>query len=196
MSESPEQALADIARQLYERGVPFALVGGLAVSIRGEVRFTRAVDLATVVATDGATESLVHELGASSYLLIAVVEHAAKNRLATARLESPNGVVIDLLAASCGVESEVVAHATLVTLENIGEIPVARAEDLLAMKVLSMSERRLQDHLDAVSLLLTNPALDLNAVRALLRDITQRGYHRDQDLLAKLDVILAEVRAD
>jgi predicted nucleotidyltransferase len=177
-----------------DRDVRFALVGGLAVSIRGEVRFTRDVDVAVAVEADEAVESLVRGLRSSGYTPIAVVEHETMRRLATARLESPHGVVVDLRAASSGIESEVVARATLVAIEGVGDVPVARAEELLAMKVLSMTARRLQDRLDALSLLLTNPALDIEAVRALLQEITRRGYHRAQDLVAKLDAVLTEVR--
>lgn len=46
---SPETTLATIARELRDRKIRFALVGGLAVSLRAEVRFTRDVDLAIVV---------------------------------------------------------------------------------------------------------------------------------------------------
>ena len=42
----PEGVLGEIAGHLRELGRPFALVGGLAVSLRAEVRFTRDVDLA------------------------------------------------------------------------------------------------------------------------------------------------------
>jgi hypothetical protein len=37
--------------------------------------------------------------------------------------------------------------------------------------------------------------LDLGAVRANLDLITARGYHRDQDLQAKLEALLTEVRS-
>lgn len=43
---SPDEALVAVAARLRHHRIPFALVGGLAVSIRGEVRFTRDVDLA------------------------------------------------------------------------------------------------------------------------------------------------------
>ena len=39
---SPEGALGDITRRLKAMGVPFALVGGLAVAIRGEARADEA----------------------------------------------------------------------------------------------------------------------------------------------------------
>lgn len=194
MAEAPEAVLGDVARHLRDRGIAFALVGGLAVSIRGEVRFTRDVDLAVAVPTDAAMESLLRDLAGVGYRPIAIVEHEARRRLATARLESPSGVVVDLLAASCGVESEVVARATPIVVDGAGQIPVARAEELVAMKVLSMTERRLQDRLDAINLLLANPSLRLEDVRDLLDLIARRGFDREQDLARKLDALIDEVR--
>ena len=64
----------------------------------------------------------------------------------------------------------------------------------LAMKILSVTERRPQDRIDAISLLLTNPRLDLDAVRADLALIEARGYSRSQDLTAKLHAVLEAVR--
>lgn len=102
--------------------------------------------------------------------------------------------MVGLLAASCGVESEVVARATPVVMEGAGEIPVARAEELVAMKVLSMTERRLQDRLDAINLMLANPSLRLEDVRALLGLIAERGFDRTQNLIKKFDALIEEVR--
>ena len=72
----------------------------------------------------------------------------------------------------------------------MGEIPIARAEELLAMKVLSMTDTRLQDRIDAQHLILYNPGLDLNRVRENLHLITARGFHRQQNLDEKLDALL------
>jgi hypothetical protein len=193
--QGPEVALGDIVRQLRRLEKPFALVGGLAVSLRAEVRFTRDIDLAVAASDDADMERLVYELRDAGYVAIAVVEHQERQRLSTVRLASPSGIVVDLLAASSGIEAEVVARATAVSFEQIGEIPVARAEELLAMKVLSMTERRLQDRIDAINLVLLNEGLDLDAVRENLARITERGYHRDQDLLAKLEAVLASAAA-
>lgn len=189
---SPEAVLGDIAARLAQLGRPFALVGGLAVSLRAEVRFTRDVDLAITAADDADVEQLVHTLGDVGYFPVATVEHLERRRLSTVRLAASSGVVVDLLAASSGIEAEVVARATRIDFGEIGEIPVARAEELLAMKVLSMTPRRLQDRIDAVNLVLMNEQLDLDAVRENLAEITRRGFHRDQDLLAKLAEVLAD----
>ncbi len=191
-----ERALAHVAGELRRLGHPFALIGGLGVSIRGEVRFTRDVDLAVHVGSDAEVEQLVRDLTAAGYSPLALVEQDDKGRLATVRLRSPSSVVVDLLTASSGIEEEVAERATEVVIEGAGPVPVARAEELLALKVLSMTEKRPQDRLDAEALVAMNPGLDVGAVRALLAQIDARGFHRGQDLGAKLDALLAaQVRA-
>ncbi|MCC6665771.1 MAG: nucleotidyltransferase [Polyangiaceae bacterium] len=186
-----ENALRGAVEELRARGRRFALVGGLAVSVRAEVRFTRDVDLAVVVLDDADTEALVFELRGKGYRPLASVEHETQGRLATVRLLAPQGVKVDLLTASSGIEHEVVEGATPVTLEGVGALPVASAEDLLSLKVLSMTDRRLQDRIDADRLVAVNPNLDLGRVRHNLELITARGFHRDQDLLAKLEALIA-----
>lgn len=184
-------ALGNITGELHRLGKPFCIVGGFGVSIRGEVRFTRDVDVAVAVRDDTETEALANELRARGYRVIALVEHDDAKRLATVRLRSPSGITVDLLTASSGIEAEAVARSTPVDIEGAGSIPVAQSEELLAMKVLSMDERRLQDRIDALKLIEVCDTLDLERVRANLRLIEQRGFGRRQDLLEKLEGLLA-----
>jgi hypothetical protein len=123
------------------------------------------------------------------------VEQEERGRLATVRLSSPLGFIVDLLAASTGIESEVIASATLVDFEGVGPIPVASAEDLLAMKLLSARVGRARDWDDARGLLETNPELDLALVRTRLKLILTRGFSRKEDLLTKLERLLSEARS-
>ena len=163
---TPEEALVDVTTRLTRLGVAHALVGGLAISIRAEVRFTRDVDLAISVDSDADVERLTRALAAEGFALVAVVEQDDTKRVAIARLRSPSGIVVDLLAASSGIEHEIVA-----------------------MKVLSMRDARLQDRIDARGLLATGQ-VDLVEVRGLLALIQARGFARGQDLGAKLDALL------
>ncbi len=183
-------ALGQIAGELGRLGTPFCVVGGFGVSLRGEVRFTRDVDVAVLVKTDSEVEALVRELRARGYGVVALVEHDDVRRVATVRLRSPSAVAVDLLTASSGIEAEVIARSTTVAIEGVGAVPVAQAEELLAMKVLSMDDRRLQDRSDALKLIEINEELDLDRVREDLRLIEKRGFHRKQDLLAKLEGLL------
>ena len=181
-----EAALAHLLMQLRRLGIPHALVGGLAVSIRGEVRFTRDVEMAGAVASDAAFESVVRDLAAVGYRVIAQVEHDQVDRLSIIRLRGRDGVVVDLLAASSGIEEEIVAAATPVTIDGAGDVPVARTEDLLVMKLLSMSDRRPTDRADALGLIHAAPDLDLDWVRRRLDLIRARGFDRHKDLDSRL----------
>ncbi len=81
-----ERALLSATVDLREAGRRFALVRGLAVSVRAEVRFTRDVDLAVVVSDDSEAKALVFELKNKGYRPVALVEHDTQRRLATARV--------------------------------------------------------------------------------------------------------------
>lgn len=170
------------------------MIGGLAVSVHGEVRFTRDVDLAVAVMDDEAAERLVYGLRADGFEPFASVEHGERERLSTVRLLSPQGVKIDLIFASSGIETEAVERATVIDVPGTGPLPVACVEELVAMKTLSMTNRRLQDRIDAQRLLEHTNGLDLDRVRANLGLIRQRGYDRGEDLEAKLASLLAEIR--
>lgn len=166
------------------------------MSIRGESRTTLDVDLVVAVTGDADLEMLVADLRQAGYRPFTALEQMIHGRLATVRLASPAHVVVDLLAASCGIEQEIVGSASMVDIEGVGVVPVAGAEDLLAMKILSAAPRRQRDWDDARGLLEVNPDLDRTLVRERLALITSRGYARKEDLLAKLDKLLDELKVD
>src|SRR3990172_9454037 len=108
--------LSKISSILKALHVCFALLGALAVSVHTEPRFTRDIDLAVAVTSDSESERIIHELQNRGYLIQAVVEHEQTHRLATVRLqlssEPPEGVIVDLLFASSGIEEEIVSEAS------------------------------------------------------------------------------------
>jgi hypothetical protein len=109
-----EQTIADAVRHLTSAGHTFALVGGLAVSARTEPRFTRDVDLAVAVVDDREAEAVVHTFLKSGYEIALQIEQEATGRLSTVRLRrhrDDDESLLDLLFASSGIESEIVADA-------------------------------------------------------------------------------------
>jgi hypothetical protein len=111
---SLESVLHRIAADLERSNVEFALVGGLAVSVRTEPRFTRDADFAVAVADDAEAEALIRRLRGCGYEIEALVEQDAVGRLATVRLAvtgDAGGPIIDLLFASSGIEPVIVAEA-------------------------------------------------------------------------------------
>jgi hypothetical protein len=190
-----EAALQNICQTLVGCKHAFALVGGLAVSARAEPRFTRDLDLAVVAIDDSAAEGIVHRLLQTGYQVLATVEQDSTQRLATVRLlppgEPPDGIVVDLLFASSGIEPEVIRSADPIELLPGFVIPVATIAHLLALKVLSASDGRPQDLLDIRSLLAVAAGADIETAREALGLIDQRGFGRGKHLLQEFQRLVS-----
>ena len=88
-----ESALRRLVGDLIAEKIDFALVGGLAVSVRAEPRLTRDVDVAVSVSDDSAAEEIVRNLAARGYRPDLVQEHE-RGRLATVRLTNPESPIL------------------------------------------------------------------------------------------------------
>ncbi len=183
-------SLAKAMEDLTRAGAKFAIVGGLAVGIRTEPRFTRDADMAVSVTGDQEAEGLVLGLVRVGYRTVASLEQEGTGRLATVRLVPPlnadSGVIVDLLFASCGIEPEIVAAASQETIAGDVLGPVACIGHLISMKVLSESDRRFQDHQDLLSLIRGSSTTDLEVAHSAIGLIAERGFSRDKDLGAVL----------
>lgn len=191
---SLESILRDVTRAVTDAGIPFALIGGLAVSVRTEPRFTRDADLAVSVATDADAEALVHRLQSTGFVVHSALEQSAARRLATVRLSrfaDLPGPVVDLLFASSGIEPEVAADAESLELLPGLHLPVARLGHLIALKVLSRDDaRRPQDLVDLRALVSQATMRERDRAHQAVAMITARGFHRGRDLVAGLADIL------
>ncbi|MGH9318973.1 MAG: nucleotidyl transferase AbiEii/AbiGii toxin family protein [Vicinamibacteria bacterium] len=188
------KALSRIAKDLTRAEASFALVGGLAVSVRTEPRFTRDADIAVAVSSDEEGEALVYSLTAAGYVVNSIVEQEAVSRLATVRLSPAGkgllGIVIDLLFASSGIEREVVQGAERLRILERIEVPVAKVVHLIALKVLSRDDvNRPQDLVDLRALLKVASAADLEEARKAMTLIEERGYARGRNLLQDFSLL-------
>jgi hypothetical protein len=190
------EALEQILAHLQDQGARAAVLGGIAVSVWTEPRFTRDVDLAVAVRGDADAERLVRLLTGRGYRLMATVEQAIAARLATARLlppgESEEGMVVDLLFASSGIEPEIVDAALDVDIGGNTPVRVARAGHLVALKLLSRDPAtRPQDALDLRALKSVLDAEETRRAREACELIVRRGFHRGRNLGNLLDDLLA-----
>ncbi len=192
--------LRRLAADLEREGCAWALLGGLAVSVHAEPRFTRDIDVGVAVASDREAEQLIHRLQRHGYRVHAVVEQEETGRLATARLLPPGssaeGVIVDLLFASSGIEREIVRQAVPVEIVKGLSAPVARPGHLVALKVLARDDaRRPQDLSDIRNLLPRMGKSERQRTERALRLISERGFHRKRDLLAIWASLLAEEKS-
>jgi DNA-binding MarR family transcriptional regulator len=185
--------LRHVGDLLTEAGFRWALVGGLAVSVRADPRFTRDIDLAVEVTSDGQAEALVRRLVAEGFVVSAALEHDVLRRLATVRLLPPgqpaDGVIVDLLFASSGIEGDICRDAERLEIVPGVTVPVARAGHLLAQKILSRGPDRPQDEVDIQSVLADLDTHELERCRRALREVVARGANRGKDLLLAFEML-------
>ncbi len=189
-----EEALIRFETDARVLELRWALVGGLAISVRAEPRNTNDVDVAVVVTGDPEAETVVRAVRGLGYRDRPVGAHLEQidvGRLAGFRLVSPGAeplaVGVDLLFASSGIEPEIVAAAQVLEVLPGVFLPVASLSHLLALKVLAGRDK---DRMDAHSLIRFARQADLERTREALRLIDRRGFHRGKDLLGELSALL------
>ena len=191
---SLEAALHRVADDLNKSGRPLALVGGFAVSVRVEPRFTRDVDIAVMVDNDSGAEALVRSLIADGYAAFSSVEHDS-GRLAIVRLSRPvdgADIVVDLLFASSGIEPEIAQAAEPLEITTGLSVPVATVGHLIALKILARDDLdRPQDGADLRGLRRVANQDDLALAKEATALIEARGFNRGRDLRRALEDFVA-----
>lgn len=188
-----EVALREAIDHLTGLGIRYALIGGFAVSVYAEPRFTRDVDLAVAVAGDAEAEALIFAMRERGYGVVASIDHLPTGRLGTVRLHGPAApsIYLDLLFASSGLEPEIVAGARRVEVLPGLVIPVASPGHLVALKLLARDDAsRPQDAGDLLALGAVLDDGDRREAREGIELIAARGFHRDRDLRALLAAFL------
>jgi hypothetical protein len=186
-----ESALGGAVADLSALNVQWALVGGLAVSVRAIPRFTKDLDFAIAVASDSEAEDVVHRLRARGYNPVEVIEQDYVERLSGVRLAHDGlDVVVDLLFASSGIENEVVAGADRLEVLPGLIAPVATTAHLIALKILA---GRSQDLVDLGYLIRAASPADLDAARDAVKLIQIRGFNREQDVVADLERVITDL---
>jgi hypothetical protein len=150
--------------------------------------------MAVAVDDDSAAERLVRDLLAEGYTLSATVEHD-NGRLATARLGRDIGgvhIIVDLLFASSGIESEIADAAETIEIAPGLALPVARTGHLIALKLLARDDdSRPQDLADLRALRRVASSEDIATASAAVHLIMERGFNRDRGLDSLLKELLA-----
>lgn len=174
----------------------FAVVGGLAVSVRAEPRLTRDVDVALSVVDDAEAEQIVAALRARGHEVLAVVEQEATGWMSTVRLGRRGdhvGLVTDLLFASSGVEPEIAAAAEDIEVLPGLVLPVATIGHLIVMKLLARDDRRRPADADDLRALVARAsANDWEQAGQAAVQVSERGFDSDRDLAT----LLVELRRD
>jgi hypothetical protein len=170
---------------LTARGIPYAVIGGIAVQRWGQPRLTRDVDL-TVLVPGGREEALLHELVAAfPPRLENAVTFALEHRVLPVHV--PGGSEADISLGLPGYEEHVIARAVDYDLGDGRQVRLCSAEDLIIHKALA---GRPQDVVDIEGIVARQgAALDVAYVRQWLRAL--EDLSDDPQVPARFEAIWA-----
>lgn len=181
------QTLIDAVDALESRGIACALIGGLAVSLRGQPRMTLDVDL-VIHAEIADALGLVGDLSQTAFMpLFPGVEDVVKKAFILPLRHRTTGIRVDLAIGMSGFERHAIERATRMTV-GVSAIPVVTVEDLLVMKALA---GRPQDDEDIHGIVaLHGESIDW---KGCLETAVKLGHAIDVDIAGRLEA--ARVRA-
>lgn len=189
MSAVPEQpllqALAALDRALMELGVPFMIIGGIAVIARGVPRQTIDID-ATVWGQAISLEDLLAGLEAHGIVpRIPDAAEFARRRQVLLLEHRPSGTTLEISLAWLPFEQDAIERAGPVTLRGV-EVPVAQPQDLIVYKFVAWRDR---DKTDIERLLLLHgDEIDLEGLRDLARQFAEAV--EEPERVQELEVLL------
>lgn len=151
------------------RGIPYAVIGGVAVQRWGQPRLTRDVDV-TVLLTPGREEATLHEIvRAFPPRVPDAVAFALEHRVLP--VEIPETSEADISLGLPGYEEEALARAVPYDLGDGRTVRLCSAEDLIIHKAIA---GRPQDVLDLEGIIARQgKALDVTYVRRWLEELAR-----------------------
>lgn len=172
--------LVDALSMLAARGMPAAVIGGLAVSLRGQPRMTVDVDIVAIADVDQALALARDSADTPFTPLFPGVEEVVSRSCILPLRHRTTGIRVDLAIGLSGFERQAVARATPVLVGGIA-VPVVAAIDLLVMKALA---GRPQDEADLRTIITAQgDSLDWDACLRLAREL---GAAVDVDIVGRL----------
>ncbi|MDW8319219.1 MAG: nucleotidyl transferase AbiEii/AbiGii toxin family protein [Anaerolineae bacterium] len=139
-----EAAAWELHQFLRSLGLPYAVIGGMAVQWWGEPRATRDVDLTVIAPPDQPTSVFIQQvLDRFPARIENALEFARRSRVIL--IAASNGCPVDISLGLPGYEEEVMRRAVEFELEPGKAIRVCSAEDLIIHKALAGRPQDVRD---------------------------------------------------
>ena len=171
MTDTPNLAAATKAalEALTSGGFDYALIGGLAVILRGHDRYTRDVD-ALVWDLDDRLDELATLLSEHGFRALSADQKKLAKSTRLLHTIWHEEVFVDFMLGLVPFERETLDHATSMDIGRGTVARVAAPEDLIIMKLTASREKDIQD---VIALKELYPDLDKNRIRTIVTDYAE-----------------------
>lgn len=155
----------EVHKVLAGLGLPYAVIGGAAVQVWGEPRFTKDLDLTVFAPIELFSETVNQILEQLPARIDDAQEFADRNRVLL--VQTSTGYPVDISIGLPGYEEMMIDRATKQEISPGRKVPFCTPEDLIINKAVA---GRVQDWLDIESVIMRHEnALDLNHIRQWLK---------------------------
>lgn len=183
MNDPLHPTLVDAIALLRREQLPYALIGGLAVSLRGQPRATADVDVVVLASIPDMLDLLARLDSTSFKPLFAGAEVVVERSCILPLRHRSTDIKVDVAIGLSGFEQQVVQRAELLQIAG-SEVAVATAEDLLLMKVLA---GRTKDDDDVAGLIVAQgPRMDWEYILKTAADLGEAIGH---DLTSRVNTL-------
>ena len=138
-----EAAAWELHRFLTELGVPYVIIGGMAVQRWGEARFTQDVDVTIVPPLDESVEIIQKIVDRFPARISDAVAFAQRNRVIL--VWASNGCPVDISLGLPGYEDGIMRRAADYELEAGKRVRICSAEDLIIHKAVAGRPQDVRD---------------------------------------------------
>jgi predicted nucleotidyltransferase len=148
MASRPESdfdgLIARLAQALTDRGLPFMVIGGQAVLLHGEPRFTADIDITLAASPDRLDDVIA--VCAAAWLTVLPQDAAGfvRQTFVLPAAERQTGMRVDFIFSTTDYEAQAIGRAITVGVGGV-DVPFASAEDLLLHKLFAGRPRDLED---------------------------------------------------
>lgn len=164
------ELLERLALALEDLGIPYMIIGGQAVLLYGEPRFTRDVDVTLGAGPEKLDEILRLVKACNWRILIESAQEFVERTMVLPCLEPSSGMGVDFIFSHSLYERQALDHARIVDLGK-AKVRFASLEDLVIHKVVAGRPRDLED---VRIILLKNPKFDRDYIEKWLSEF-ERG---------------------
>jgi predicted nucleotidyltransferase len=177
-----ENAAWEAHKFFTDQGVPYAIIGGMAVQYWGEPRLTQDIDLTVSAPLDEQVGFIQAILDQFHPRIEDALDFAQKNRVVL--VQASNGLPLDISLGLPGYEDEMMRRVNEIELAPGKAVRLCSAEDLIIHKAVA---GRAQDIRDIEGVLIRRgKALDAGYVRRWLKEFADATG--DQNLIELFEI--------
>lgn len=138
-----EEAAWEVHQVLTELGLPYAIIGGIAVQEWGEPRFTKDIDLTVLAPLEDLEDTVEAILNRFNSRVSDPLDLALHSRMIV--VQATNGYPVDISLGVPGYEEEVMSRAVNYKLSSGKEVRLCSAEDLIIHKAVAGRPQDIRD---------------------------------------------------